>query len=176
MNIDTKKEIYLLNYHQYQDAILYDTETGQVKHVDWEDIITDKMLGYFHKVEQQYYFLFAANYRMFFRTEGEEFELNSPTTHLSMATAKGVTYFRAENETGSFNIEYPSWRTELGMEKPDIVSDILEEDDELYDFFSYIYGMWLSRDFISVYKNWVESSEDAYNKELNKKKALYKSK
>jgi hypothetical protein len=168
VNIDTRKEIYLLNYDQYQDAILYDIETGQVKNVDWEDIITDKMLGYFHKVEQQYYFLFAANYRIFFRAEGWEFEFNAPTTYLSMATAKGITYFRAENETGAFNLEYPSWRTELGMEKPDIVSDIVEEDDELYDFFYYIYGMWLSRDFISTYKSWVKISDEAYDKELKK--------
>lgn len=161
-NIDTRKEVYLLDYDEYQKAILYNVETKKISHIQWEDTISDKMLGYFHKVGKKYFLLFAANGRVFLSAEGWIFELNDPSTHLSIATSKNVTYFHAKNKVKFFKFEYPSWRSELGYEKPDIVSDIVEEDDELYDFFYYVYGMWLKRDFIWKCELWMETSDKAY--------------
>ena len=64
-----------------------------------------------------------------------------------MSTAKGITYFRIENMSEVLSIEYFSWRSELNQERPDIVSDIVESDDIEYDFFYYIYALWLDSGF-----------------------------
>ncbi|OUS30229.1 hypothetical protein A9Q99_07080 [Gammaproteobacteria bacterium 45_16_T64] len=45
------------------------------------------------------------------------------------------------------NIEYPSWRAELDLGRPDVVSDIVEDDDMTYDFFHYVYALWLDAGF-----------------------------
>ncbi len=158
-----KTPVYLKNYHKFQDAIAFDIELNQAKVVDWDESINDKILGHFTLRNNTFFFLYTDGGRLFLRSECQGFNLNDSSTHLSIVTAEGVTYFQAQNENEVLEIEYASWRVELDQDKPDIVSDIVEDDDMTYDFFHYVYALWLDSGLRNqTCQRWIENSEKAF--------------
>lgn len=143
------KEKILKNFDVFDDAIRFEPQKMEAKHFTFTEDSKNKTSGLFHSEGSDYFLLYVENGQLFFQHKESKFNLSDKAVSVAIATMAGESHFKITSSQKSLSVKYKSWRSEAGLERDDVLSDFAEEDDIDYDFFYYIYAIYLDSNLLA---------------------------